>query len=112
MSLLAVVSVLTGIAFIVYGVQCLVSTRMREEFSRYGFPQLRQLTGGLEILAGLGLLVGLRWAPVLTVASGILLIMMIGALLIRIRIKDGIVRSLPALVLVALNGFIFFESLK
>ena len=85
---------------------------MRVEFERYGLPQLRRLIGVLQVLAAIGLLVGLRWRPALTISSGGLMLMMIAALAVRVRIRDGIVQSLPAVLLMVVNGIILIESFK
>lgn len=112
MNLTAVLSVFSSLCFIVYAIQCLTTVRMREEFERLGVPQLRRFTGVLQVLAGIGLLVGLLWRPALTISSCGLVVMMTAALVVRVRINDGIVQSLPALALLLVNGFIFFESLQ
>jgi len=111
-SLNGILAVVSSLCFLIYGTQCLISSRMASEFERYGVPQLRQLTGLLEVLAGIGLLVGLRWPPAMTASSGGLFLMMVAALVVRVRIKDGIVQSLPAFGLMALNGFLFVASLR
>jgi uncharacterized membrane protein YkgB len=82
------------------------------EFERYRAPQLRKLTGILQVLAGIGLIAGLHWRPLLTISSGGLVVMMICALAVRIRIKDTIVQSLPAFGLLVMNGFIVIESVR
>lgn len=112
MNLTAVLTIFSSLCFLTYAIQCLTTTRMRTEFERYGVPQLRRLTGVLQVLAGIGLLVGLRWRPALTIASGGLMVMMIVALAVRVRIKDGIVRSLPAFTLMVVNGLILVRSLQ
>jgi len=105
-------SVFSSLCFIIYAIQCLTTARMRVEFERYGLPQLRRLIGVLQVLAAIGLLVGLRWRPALTISSGGLMLMMIAALAVRVRIRDGIVQSLPAVLLMVVNGIILIESFK
>jgi uncharacterized membrane protein YphA (DoxX/SURF4 family) len=103
---------LSSFSFIFYAIQCMTTNHMRSEFVRYGVPQLRHLTAVLQLLAGIGLLVGLRWRVALMISSCGLMLMMLVALIVRIRIRDGIVQSLPAFALMVMNGFIFLESLK
>jgi uncharacterized membrane protein YphA (DoxX/SURF4 family) len=107
-----ILSVLSSLAFFVYAIQCLTMARMKAEFERYGVPRLRRLTAILQILAAIGLIVGLRWRPAMTISSCGLMLLMFVALSVRIRIKDGIAQSLPAIALMATNGYIFVESLK
>jgi uncharacterized membrane protein YphA (DoxX/SURF4 family) len=85
---------------------------MQGEFERWGIARLRGLTGILQLLAGIGLMVGLRWRPALTISAGGLMVMMLLALVVRVRTRDSIVQSLPAFVLMAINGFLLFESLR
>lgn len=112
MKLTAVLSVASSLCFLVYAIQCLTTERMRAEFERYRVPQLRRLTGTLQLLAGIGLLAGLFWRPALIVSSGGLTLMMVAALAVRIMIRDGIVQFLPAFGLMVANGFIFARSLR
>jgi hypothetical protein len=107
----AALAVFSSLCFIVYAIQSLTSERMRAEFERFGLPQLRRPISLLQVLAGIGLLVGMRWQAALTISAGGLTLMMVAALIVRVRIKDGVVPSLPAFVLMAVNGFIFFQSL-
>ena len=48
----------------------------------------------------------------MTISSCGLMLLMFVALSVRIRIKDGIAQSLPAIAFLATNGYIFVESLK
>jgi len=108
----ALLALVSSLCFLVYAIQCLATARMKAEFERYGVPRLRRLTGVLQVLAGIGLLVGLRWRPAMTVSSGGLMLMMMAAVAVRIRIKDSVLQSLPACVLMAVNGFLFLQSLR
>jgi len=58
-SLLSVLTVFSGVTFLGYGGLCLISPSMEREFTRFGLANLRVVTGGLELLGGLGLLMGL-----------------------------------------------------
>ncbi len=84
---------------------------MRREFARYGLEQLRVLTGVLEILAGVGLLVGLWWPLALRVSSGGLALLMLFALLARLRVRDSIWSCLPAFILLVINVLILLHSI-
>lgn len=112
MNLTSILSVFSSLCFIVYAIQCLATERMRMEFARYGLPQLRLLTGILQLLAGTGLMVGLRWRPAAAISSGGLMLMMLIALAVRIRIRDSLIQSLPAFGLMVVNGIILVQSLR
>lgn len=83
---------------------------MQSEFKRFGLERLRTLTGLLEVLGGVGLLVGLKWLLALWVSSGGLSLLMMAGLGVRIKIGDGWLLSLPALTLMILNAYILLES--
>jgi uncharacterized membrane protein YphA (DoxX/SURF4 family) len=93
--------------FLVYGFLCLFSNGMEEEFERYGLSRFRRLTGGLEVLGGVGLLAGLFVTEVMLVASGGLALLMVLGIGARVRVRDPLVEMLPALVLLVMNVFIF-----
>ncbi len=99
-----------GLLFLIYGGLCLGSSSMIYDFDRFGLQKLRRLTGCLEVAGGLGLLVGLRWRPVLRLsASGLALLMLI-AFAIRLRFKDSIRDTLPSASLMLANVYILIMS--
>lgn len=112
MELRSVLIVANALAFLGYGAHCLHSESMRLEFERYGLAHLRLLTGGLELLAGVGLLVGLRWPLALQVSSGGLALLMLAALGARFRVGDSAWLWLPAAALMALNAYLCTDSLR
>ena len=97
---------LSAIAFLFYGIACLVTTRMKVEFERYGLARFRNLVGALEFLGALGLLVGYFSHPVLVLAAAGLALTMLMGILTRIRIGDSLFQTLPAIVLLILNAFV------
>jgi uncharacterized membrane protein YphA (DoxX/SURF4 family) len=98
-------------AFLVYGAHCLRSESMPGEFARYGLAHLRVLTGVLEVLAGIGLIVGLWWPLALRVSSAGLALLMLCALVARIRVRDTVQLWVPALTLLVVNAWILLDSL-
>jgi hypothetical protein len=97
---------LSAIAFLFYGIACLVGPRMEAEFKRYGLARFRRLIGALECLGALGLVVGEFNRPVLVLSAAGLTLTMLMAIATRIRIGDSLVQTLPAIVLFALNAFV------
>lgn len=85
---------------------------MKIEFQRYGFEKLRILTGVLEVLGGAALLVGFESTLALRVGAGGLGLLMFLALGVRFRIKDSIIQSLPAFVLMIINFYILAVSFQ
>jgi hypothetical protein len=84
---------------------------MKSEFQRYGLKEFRVLTGLLEILGGFGVLIGLFYPPLLSLASLGLFVLMIAGVYTRVRVGDSLLLTLPALALLLINGFVFSLSL-
>lgn len=114
MSFFVLVVFFTSVSLFAYGISCLCSGYMVKEFERYGLPQFRQWVGVLEICGASGLLVGL-YIPLigLLAASGLTLLLLCG-FGVRVIIKDGILKSLPALSYSLINFYlaIVFLSLE
>jgi len=98
----------SGSAFVIYGLCCLWAPSMQREFERFGLAKYRVLTGVLEVLGGVGLLGGFLWAPAWWIASGGLCLLMLCGVGVRLRLRDGVLATLPAFVLMLVNGYIFF----
>jgi len=102
---------LSVLAFGLYGLLVLFADGMVEEFERFGLSRFRRLTGALEVLGAAGLLGGLLVPPVTLVASGGLAILMALGVATRIRVRDTVVETLPAVVLLLINAWIFRVAL-
>jgi uncharacterized membrane protein YphA (DoxX/SURF4 family) len=105
MSILLAVRLVSGTAFLLYGVHCLISSSMVAEFARYGMPRMRVVTAVLEIAGALGLLLGPTPQWVAAAATG-LCALMVAAVIVRVRIEDPWHLMLPAIVLLAGNGWL------
>jgi uncharacterized membrane protein YphA (DoxX/SURF4 family) len=99
-------SCLCSILFVVYGVACTRSEKMKAEFRRFGLSQYRILTGALEILGGLGLIAGLFEPRAGILAAGGLALLMGLVVVRRVRMHDPLTETLPALVLCLVTGLI------
>ncbi|MEI6870871.1 MAG: DoxX family protein [Verrucomicrobiota bacterium] len=106
-NLVEVAQGISAAGFLGYGICCFTTQRMRVEFTRYGLPRLRQLTGALQIAAGCGLLLGYAYPWCALAASLGLSLMMLVALGVRLRIRDPFVGFLQAFVCFLLNLFVF-----
>lgn len=107
MNLLNVLILISGLVFLFYGVVCCFSQQMKNEFIRFGLPKFAILTGVLEILGGLGMLVGLKIPVILLISSGGLALLMLLGVGVRIKIKDSILLTTQAFILMLLNLYIF-----
>jgi hypothetical protein len=111
MTTLQILIFISGLSFLFYGTSCLLSPYMRREFERYGLSDHRVLTGILEIAGAAGLFLGLVYPVLGAMAAGGLSILMLLGFLVRIKIKDGFVRSFPALFFMILNLYILYNIL-
>jgi hypothetical protein len=112
MSLLEVLIIFSSLSFLGYGVAYFTTPNMKSEFIRFGLAKFGTLTAILEIVGAAGLLVGLLYNSILMIASGGLALLMFLGVAVRLKIKDGVLASSPALFYFALNLYIFFESMK
>ena len=96
----------SAISFLGYGAACFFSDSLKREFDRYGFGSQRALTGGLQLCAALGLLAGLSQPWLGRAAAAGLAWMMLVAVGVRIRIKDTLLQTVPALIYLALNAYL------
>lgn len=110
MSLLSLLTVFSSVTFLGYGLLCVTSVSMEREFTRFGLAHLRVFIGSLEILGGIGLLVGLAWTPALWLASGGLGLLMLCGVVVRVSVSDSLVQMLPALGLMVVNAYIFVAA--
>ncbi len=110
--LLEVIVLISSFSFFAYGVAYFVSPKMKNEFTRFGLSHLGMFTAIFQILGAIGLLVGLMLNAILLMASGGLTLMMILAIVVRIKVKDPLWAMLPALCYLFLNAYILSEAVK
>jgi hypothetical protein len=101
----------SSISFVVYGLLLLISAKMQEEFRRFQLEKLARLTGILELLGGFGLLVGLKVNFILLISSGGLALLMLLGFGVRLKIRDGFWLTMPSLIFMLLNIYIFMIAL-
>ena len=107
-----IVILFSAISFIFYAVSSFYSDRMIFEYNRWGYKKFRKIIALLQFLGGIGLLIGMQFPLLLTIVSALLTLMMIIAVYVRIRIKDNIINTLPAILYAILNFVIFHDSLS
>lgn len=122
MNITLIISLFSGISFIVYGISSFRSKRMISEFQRWGYGNQRKLIGCFQLIGGAGLMYGSLFVTItfdsnlivnsnniVAGSSLILTIMMIGAIFVRIDIKDKFINILPATFYAILNFMIFYN---
>jgi uncharacterized membrane protein YphA (DoxX/SURF4 family) len=86
-----VLSVLLALVFVGAGTSKIVKNPTGADMAdRLGYPlRLWRAIGWLEVAGALGLLVGLYWAPIGETAALCLALLMVGAVISHLRVKDA-----------------------
>ena len=99
------------ISFLIYGASCLVLEKNRMEFERYQMLHFRKVVGLLQLAACAGLLLGFYFPWFVPLTALGLTVMMFGAIVVRLRIKDNALQTAPALFYFLLSLFLLSVSL-
>jgi uncharacterized membrane protein YphA (DoxX/SURF4 family) len=103
-----VLLIFSAVSFLFFGIGCLRSPHLIAEFERYGVPQFRTLTGLLQLLGGLGILLGFYWSPLQIFSCFGLSLLMLFGVGVRVKIKDSFIQSFPAAFYCLLNSYLFW----
>lgn len=119
-----IIILFSSFSFVVYGISSFTSKRMISEFQRWGYANQRKLIGYFQLIGGAGLMFGslfgisndnhehwINSSNILSVSSFLLTVLMVGAIFVRINIKDKLVNILPATFYAILNFIILYNSL-
>ena len=99
--LIIIVQVVLGLLFVAIGSMTIAGRKMFvENFRRFGYPQwFRIVTGSLEVLGGIGLLIGI-WLPWLAaLASAGLTLVMLGAVVTEVRTREPLQKIVFPIIL-------------
>lgn len=102
---------ISSFSFFAYTVYYFKSSKMEMEFKRFGLEKFGLIIITLQFLGATGLMVGLVFNPLLIISSLGLALLMLAGFLVRLKLKDGILVSLPALFYMSLNAYIFLVSI-
>lgn len=76
---------------------------LKEEFLAYGLSEnIFYLVGGIKLLAALALFFGLRVKQTVVPSAQIIAVLMIGAIGMHFKVADPLLRSVPALGMLAM----------
>jgi hypothetical protein len=79
------------------------ATTMREEFAAYGLPVwFCYLVGFLKVGSALALLAGIFLPELVFPAAALIAVLMAGALAMHVKVKDPVIKSLPALLVLVM----------
>ena len=83
---------------------------MVEEFERYGVSRFRTLVGYLELLGGLGQIVGYYYSHYLFMSASLgLATLMFMAIILRARLRDPFLEIIPAAGLFMINAYLLYQ---
>lgn len=85
---------------------------MKAEFERFKLEKYGLIVIVLQFLGASGLLLGLKFNPLLIFSSFGLALLMFFGVIVRLRLKDGLKVSTPALFYMILNAVIFVAAIK
>lgn len=103
---------ISSFSFFAYTIYYFKSSKMKMEFKRFGLEKFGLIIMTLQFLGATGLLVGLLFNPLLIISSLGLALLMLAGFLVRLKLKDGILVSLPALFYMSLNAYIFLITIN
>lgn len=112
MSVITIAALISSLSFFAYAFSYFKTPHMKKEFKRFGLEKLGLTTVLLEIIGAIGLLVGLKFYFFLMISSLGLALLMSAGIIVRIRLKDSIWISLPAVFYMVLNTYIFWFSIS
>jgi len=98
----------SSLSFLIYSVLYFVSPNMKNQFKRFNLEKYGLIVIIFEILGALGLLIGFIFKPLLLFSSCGLAALMLIALLVRMKSKDSLWVSIPAIFYLLLNASIFY----
>ena len=102
----------SAISFIIYGTLSFRSNIMKSEFKRWGISKFRFIVGCAQLTGGFGLLIGYYFQIMTLISSfGLALLMLLGFIL-RLTVKDGVIKSIPAFFYLLVNLYIFLINLN
>mgnify|MGYP001200131297 CR=1 FL=1 len=112
MTCIKIIILFISFSFLLYGFSALLSKNMKAEFERWGFQKYRLLISCTQLLCGFCLLLSFIYQFLLIYSTSILFIMMLGAVFVRIRIKDSFLEILPALIYLFLNAIMIYMEIS
>ncbi len=104
------IALFSAASFLFYGLNCLLSIKMKEEFERFGLSAQRKLTGVLQLLGAVGLIVGVTVSPLIgTMAAAGLSVLMLLGFGVRLRLRDGLIATLPSFLFMFVEAYLSYR---
>ena len=112
MVILSICVLISSLSFLAYAISYFTAPKMKNEFKRFGLEKMGLSIIILEIIGALGLLAGLKFPIILILSSLGLTLLMLAGTIVRLKLRDSLLVSLPAFFYMLLNAFIFWSALK
>jgi len=106
---IVILGLINAVSFIGYGLTCVFTKHMKNEFVRYKLPRLRVMTGTLQFFAGLIMLYGLTDKLFLFLGALSIVPMMLTGVVVRSRIKDPYYLIIPAFFYLVLSLYLVIK---
>lgn len=103
---------ISALSFFYYGINSLISKKMVDEYKRWGFANKRYLIAYSQIFASVALILGFYVNLLTIIFSFFLFLMMFGAMITRIRVKDSFLKTFPSIFYATINFIIFYLSIN
>ncbi len=88
------------------------SQNLQGEFAAYGLPRWSFWFVGALKLSCAALCVAGLWLPkAVAPAAGVLVGLMLGAILMHLKVRDPLIRSLPATLMLGMSAFLLWSNL-
>ena len=85
---------------------------LKEEFTAYGLPDFfLYLVGALKIGSAVMLIAGIWIDELVLPAAAIVVVLMVGALVMHVKVKDPAIKSLPAFLMLLMSGSLLILEL-
>lgn len=86
---------------------------LKDEFQAYGLPDwVYIVVGSLKVGAAIALLIGIFEPSLVPMAALVVGILMLGAVTMHIKVKDPLLKSVPALTMLGLNVVLLYLTLS
>ena len=107
-----IVILISSVSFYAYTLHYFTSPNMKSEFKRFGLEKFGLFVIMLQFFGATGLLIGLKFNMLLSLSSLGLALLMFSGVIVRLKLKDSILVSLPATFYMGLNAYIFIVSIE
>lgn len=83
------------------------ASNIADEFAQYGFSDsFRRLVGATKLTLAALLVIGVAYAPLAIAAAAGMMILMVGAVAAHVKVRDPILKSVPALLMLAMSTIV------